>query len=125
MAMVRKNDPVRLFGRRIGMLVLVLLIALVGWGVWGVYGKESESRILRDQATAQLSDLREQRAQLENNIARLETARGKEEVLREHYEVGRKGENLIIIVEPPQQEAVVEKSGFKVWVGKFLPFWSD
>lgn len=123
MAMVRKNDPVRLFARRLGMLGLLILIGIVVFGVWGVYGKESESRILRDQAAAQLYDLREQKTQLESNIARLETVRGKEEVLREHYEVGRAGENLIIIVEPPQPVPMEEKNGFRQWVGRFLPFW--
>ena len=61
--------------------------------------------------------------QLTSNISRLETARGKEEALREKYELGRHGEGLIIIVEPPEPEPIVEEKGIRQWVTKFLPFW--
>ena len=116
-------DPVRLFARRLGMVVLGGLVVFGVSAVWSVYGKEAESRILRAQAETELADLRQQEAQLNGNITKLKTARGKEEALREHYEMGRKGESLIIIVEPPQPEAVAEDNGIMQWVQKFLPFW--
>ena len=124
MAILRdRNNPVRLFARRLGMLLLIAAILAVGSAVWSVYGKERDSRAFRAQAEEEQRHLSEQKMQLTGNIARLETVRGKEEVLRENYELGRRGEGLIIIVDPPEPEPIVEEKGIRQWVTKFLPFW--
>ena len=105
------------------MLLLIAAILAVGSAVWSVYGKERDSRAFRAQAEEEQRHLSEQKMQLTGNIARLETVRGKEEVLRENYELGRRGEGLIIIVDPPEPEPIVEEKGIRQWVTKFLPFW--
>ena len=124
MAILRdRNNPVRLFAKRLGMLLLIAATVAVGSAVWSVYGKERDSRAFRAQAEEEQRHLSEQKMQLTGNIARLETVRGKEEVLRENYELGRRGEGLIIIVDPPEPEPIVEEKGIRQWVTKFLPFW--
>jgi hypothetical protein len=123
MAIVYRNDPVRLFFRRIGMVALLVFILLVMAEVWDVFQKERESRMLRDEANVRLTDLQAQREHLRDEIATLKTARGKEEALREHYEYGKYGEGLIVIVEPPTPEPIQATSTFRQWVQKFLPFW--
>lgn len=123
MAIVRRNDPVRLFFRRLGMVALLILILLVATEAWDVYSKQQESSVLRVQAENQLVDLEAQRMHLEAEITDLRTLRGKEETLRENYELGRTGEGLIIIVDPPIVAPVHATSTFREWVHKFLPFW--
>ena len=105
------------------MLLLIAATVAVGSAVWSVYGKEQDSRAFRAQAEEEQRHLTEQKMQLTSNIARLETARGKEETLRENYELGKRGEGLIIIVDPPEPEPIVEEKGIRQWVHKFLPFW--
>ena len=124
MAMFRdRHDPVRLFARRLGMVALLAAVVIVASAVWDVYGKEHDSRTLRVQSEQELSDLQEQEGLLGTNITQLKTERGREEALRESYDVGRQGEGLIIIVEPPAPEPLPEESRLRQWVNKFLPFW--
>lgn len=119
----RHKALVRLFWRRLGMMMLVLLVILAGLALWRVYQKERDSRELRRQAEVKLADLKEQETSLSTHIQSLRTERGKEEALREQYSVGREGEGLIVIVEPEQPEPVQATSSMRLWVKKFLPFW--
>lgn len=119
----KRHDPVRLFARRLGLLALLVLVLAAASGVWDIYHKERESRALRDQAQMQLDDLTQQKTQLSAEISNLQTARGKEETLRQQYELGKQGEGLIIIVNPPTPKPVQASSTVMQWVHKFLPFW--
>jgi len=102
MAAIRqRNDPVRLFGRRLMLLALLILVFAIAWGVWNARQKEQESGSLRAQAQRQLNDLTERQVQLNADIANLQTERGKEEVLREQYALAAEGEGLIVIVDQP------------------------
>ncbi len=120
----KRSDPVRLFARRIALLVLFVLVIAALSALWDVYKKEHESRILKNQAEAQLYTLNMQRDHLNTEIARLQTARGKEEMLRENYEMAKRGENMIVIIDPPTTPHVVAtSSGMMQWMHRFIPFW--
>jgi cell division protein FtsB len=119
----RREMLVRIFWRRLSIVGLFFLLIVVGWGVWRAYGKERESGLLRAQAEAKLAELRAQEENLRARIDRLETDRGKEEAIRSHYDVGKEGEGLIVIVEPETAEPVQASSTVRQWVQKFLPFW--
>ncbi|OGG49625.1 hypothetical protein A2763_03000 [Candidatus Kaiserbacteria bacterium RIFCSPHIGHO2_01_FULL_54_36] len=123
MAMMRyRNDPVRLFGRRLLLLVLLGLVVVVIGGVWNAYQKEQESKALRTRAEVQLSDLSERQTQLMSDVASLETDRGREEVLREQYALAARGEGLIVIVEP-QPEQPHATSTFMDKLKKAFTWW--
>ncbi len=113
----------RLFWRRFGILVLLVLILVATLAVLSVYRKEYDSRVLREQAEMRLADLQKQEKSLSEHINGLRTDRGKEEVLREQYGVGWEGEELIVLVEPSQAAPIPEPTGMREWMKKFLPFW--
>ena len=120
----KRSDPVRLFARRLALLVLLLLVIAALSALWDVYKKETESRTLRVQAEAQLYNLNMQQSHLSGEISRLQTARGKEEMLRENYEMAKQGENLIVIIDPPAAPPVVAtSSSVSKWIHRLLPFW--
>ena len=100
MAIRQRNDPVRLFGRRVVLSLVVALVIFAGFSLWSAYEKESESAALRIEAEIQLADLATRRQQLDGDIAGLQSQRGMEELLREQYSLAREGEGLIVIVEP-------------------------
>lgn len=114
---------VRVFWRRLSILALFILVVIVGLGVWKVLQKERDSRELRQQAELQRQGFAEQSSNLSQRIAELKTDRGKEEALRQQYEVGKPGEALIVIVEPESAAPIQASSTVRQWVRKFLPFW--
>ena len=99
------QDPLKLLGRRVVLLVLATLVVIAASSVWSTFRKQRESAELRREAELRLADLMERSDQLHAKLARLETDRGKEEALRERYELGRAGEGLIVIVDAPVPEA--------------------
>jgi cell division protein FtsB len=120
----KRSDPVRLFARRLALLALILIVLAALSALWDVYKKERESRVLKNQAEAQLYNLNMQEDHLSGEIARLETARGKEEMLRENYEMAKDGEQMIMIIEPPTRPTPAATStGFTTWMHRFIPFW--
>lgn len=113
----------RLFGRRLILLGLFALIVLSAMGVWSAYKKQQESRLLRKEAEMQLGDLSKRQAQLDADIASLETDRGKEQVLREQYALAARGEGLIVIVDTPPVAPTHATSSFVDWLKKTFTWW--
>ena len=113
----------RLFGRRLVLLGLFALIVLSAMGVWSAYQKEKESRLLRKEAEMQLTDLSQRQAQLDADIASLETDRGKEQVLREQYALAARGEGLIVIVDTPPVAPTRATSSLVDWLKKTFTWW--
>ena len=118
-----RNDPVRLFWRRILMLALLLAVLFGIWAVFGVYMKERESIHLREQAEAQLKDLQQRETGLDARIASLETERGQEAALRDAYQVGKDGEGVITIVDQPASTTPVQETDQKNWFQKIFWWW--
>ena len=123
MAIRSRNDPVRLFGRRLILFALFVIIVFSVAGVWSAYKKERESRALRQEAEMQLGDLSKRQAQLDVDIASLETDRGKEQVLREQYALAACGEGLIVIVDTPPVAPARATSSLVDWLKKTFTWW--
>lgn len=124
MAAIRpRNDPVRIFWRRLLTLVLVVLVLFGIWAVVGVYMKERESSNLRIQAEIQLKDLQTREAALNERIQSLETARGQEAALRDAYQVGKEGEGVVTIVETPATSTTKDESDKTPWWRRIFWWW--
>lgn len=123
MAIRSRNDPVRLLGRRLLLLGLLVLAVMTAVGVWRAYREEQESAVLKRQALSQLNDLSTRESQLTANITKLQTDRGKEEVLRDQYALAGQGEHLIVIVAPTPTEPEATSSAFATWLRKAFPWW--
>ena len=123
MAIRSRNDPVRLFGRRLILLALFALIVVALVGVWSTYKKERESYALRQEAEMQLNDLANRQMQLDADIENLQTNRGKEQVLREQYALAARGEGLIVIVDTPPVAPTRATSSVIDWLKKTFKWW--
>ena len=119
----QRQNAVRLFLRRLGMLAFLILIAVSVSGVWGVYKKERESAALRTQVERERTDLLNRQALLESDLSRLKTDRGLEESLREQFALAERGEGLIVIVEPPAPSATKATSTFQTWLHRVFSWW--
>jgi len=118
-----RNDPVRLFWRRILSLTLAVVVLFGLWAVIGVYMKERESSDLRQQAEAHLKDLQTRETALNGKIASLETERGQEAALRDEYQVGKEGEGMITIVDKPATTSSGSPQDEQGWWSKVFWWW--
>ena len=119
----QRQNAVRLFLRRLGMLALLGLIAVSISGVWGVYKKERESAELRAQVERERADLTARRALLESDLNSLKTDKGIQEALREQYALAENGEQLIVIVDPQAPTPVKATSTVREWLRKAFWWW--
>lgn len=119
----QEKDPVYLMGQRLLMLLGIGIFILAASGVWGVYQKQRESALLRDQAENNLAGYQRRYDQLDADITRLKTERGKEAVLREQYDLGKEGEKLIIIVDPSTSTTTKATSTRFEWIKKAFGWW--
>ena len=121
MAAIRdRHDPLRIMGRRLIILALAILVVSALWGVWNVYRKERESAVEGVRAQTQLSELQKQQAQLQRDLDSLKSDRGMEAALRNQYGMGKQGEGMVVIVEPPTSTPVQATSSMKEWFKDFL-----
>ena len=118
-----RRDPLRLIGKRLLLVLLLVLVIVALSGVWKVYRKAQESSVLRKEAEAQLSDLDKRRTQLEADISKLKTSRGMEEALREQYGLAKSGENVIVIVDSPAQVPAATSPSVMQWFQRTLSWW--
>jgi len=121
----QRTDPVRLFWRRVLMLVLAMLVLVGVSGVWRIYQRERESAALSRESAMYLADLSQREADLRADIADLNTERGKEAALRHQYRMGKQGEGLIIIVDPaaPATTSATSTSSWGSWIKWLFPRW--
>ena len=124
-ASTQRHKPVRLFFRRLLLLVLFIFVLLGMSSVWNIYVKERESAVLKQQSQAALVDLTTRQKQLQSNIADLKTNRGMEAALRQQYDMGKSGEGMIMIIDASTSApvAATSSSAFKQWINKAFPWW--
>ncbi len=113
-----------LYGK-IGLVVLLVIFVLFAKGTWSVYRKASFAKENREQAEEQLRELREHEAMLTDELERLKTDRGMEEAIREKFDVGREGEQLIVLVDAPVPEIAPESEEITLWARIIGFFTSD
>src|SRR5260370_1197585 len=81
---------------------MVALLTFVTFGAvhasWGMYGKFAEAASANDAAQQNLSQMREQKASVETEVAHLSSPVGQEAQLRQSYGVALPGEGEIQIV---------------------------
>lgn len=79
---------------------------------------------MNQDSAAHLADLTKRENQLKADITNLNTDRGKEAALRQQYQMGKSGEKMIIIVNPPTPVAAPATSTPLVqWFKNVFPWW--
>ena len=85
------------------------MVIWLSFNVFSMYKKERDTRLRRIEQRGVLNELEGREESLREEIERLSTQRGIEEEVRSKFEVGREGEEVIIIVDNPEAENVGEK----------------
>lgn len=98
----------KIFLSRPVFFLLAVLVFLSSASVYKVY-KKSREAVLRNRAVEnELSELEKKRDELGANIRWLQTEEGKEEELRKKFQVGKEGEEYMVIID--QESRVASQS---------------
>jgi cell division protein FtsB len=79
--------------------LLTLVVLFFVYVAWNAYTTAAIAQGRRMELAGELARLTERREQLEGELASLNDPRGMEAELRKRYEVGREGEELIVLVD--------------------------
>lgn len=85
-----------------------------------MYKKERDTRLRRIEQREVLDELEGREESLREEIERLSTERGIEEEVRSKFEVGKEGEEVVIIVDNPDDEDVNKKEIEKTFLQKIF-----
>ncbi|MFC1775326.1 septum formation initiator family protein [Patescibacteria group bacterium] len=86
------------------LAVLFIVILFAGNAAWNMYQKYKESKELRDRALAELQELERREQNLSEDIENLQTQRGMEEELRKRFGIVKGGEEVVIVIDNPNDE---------------------
>ncbi len=103
---------------------LCLLLIGIMWNTWDIYQKERTARAILEEAETSRKELEVRADTLENDIARLETDGGVEEVVRDRYGVAKKGEEVIVLVDGDKDtdDSTEDERG---WWARFKAFFTE
>jgi cell division protein FtsB len=99
------------------LVFLCIPVGFVTYVAWHAYTTAQDTRERRVELTAELARLDERTTSLEHDIANLQDPRGVEAALRKRYEVGKAGEELIVLVDDqkPVEQNIVPIQKQSLW----------
>ena len=115
-----KRKIKRLLYSKPTLIILALLVIWLSFNVFGMYKKERDTRLRRIEQREVLDELEGREESLREEIERLSTERGIEEEVRSKFEVGKEGEEVVIIVDNPDDEDVNKKEIEKTFLQKIF-----
>lgn len=119
-----KHALSRIIFGKVSLVVLLIVFALFAKGTWSVYQKSSYAKENRDRAEQELEQLNEREEALSIELTRLETPRGLEEEIRHKFDVGKEGEQLLVLVDAPEPVVLPKITEANIWqkIVRFLGF---
>ncbi|HVY72780.1 MAG TPA: hypothetical protein VG984_01860 [Candidatus Paceibacterota bacterium] len=115
----RRAELVNFSLRLAGALLLLFVTLGAVKGAWDMYGRLSVATAGQQSAAAQLANLKTQETAVESQVNELSSARGQEELLREHYGVAKPGEGVVQIV-TQTSTSTSEAAGGRTWLGQLF-----
>lgn len=116
----RKGNNYKFWHSPISLIVLFCLLVLFGYKIIDLIRTEKETAHKKEIILEEIANLRQRESALSNDISKLETKEGQEEVIREKYQVAKPNEKMVIIVDEQQEDLLPktedDKNGFIEWL---------
>ena len=110
-----KRTLQRLLFGKVALIVLLIILVFTVRGAWSVYERSEYARESRTHAERELAELEAREHVLSEELQRLQTPRGVEEEIRQKFDVGREGEQLIVLIDAPEPAAPAQNLQPTLW----------
>jgi cell division protein FtsB len=117
-----KKDNYKFWHSPIALILFFLILMFFGYRIIDLIQKERETSHKKELILDQIDSLKQRQNSLSKNISKINTDEGKEEIIREKYQVAKDGEKMVTIVdEKTDNEGVVQENeklnhGFWNWI---------
>jgi len=117
-----KRNNYRFWHSPIALIFLFCIFILFGYNIIDLIQKEKETANKKELILDEISVLNEKKSSLSLDISKLNTEEGKEEIIREKWQVAKPDEKMVTIVDEDNSKAraevKIENHGFWNWVKK-------
>lgn len=97
------------------LAILVIIVIWFSFAVWSMYKKERDTQLKKIEQKEILEELKTREASLSKEIEKLNTKYGIEQEVRSKFEVGKEGEEMIIIVDSLEEKDLNVKNTRKTF----------
>ncbi|MFA6251505.1 MAG: septum formation initiator family protein [Candidatus Paceibacterota bacterium] len=120
-----KGNHYKFWHSPIALVVIFCLVVLFGYKIIDLIQKEKETAHKKELVLEEIENLRKREFALSNDISKLETEAGQEEIIREKYQVAKPNEKMVIIVDDDGKDDLSPENdkarhGFIEWLKKFF-----
>ena len=115
-----KKSNYKFWHSPIALVFLFCILILFGYKIIDLIQKERDTAYEKDLVLDRIDNLQKRESSLSLDISKLETEEGKEEIIRDKYQVAKPEEKMVIIVDDnknnsqPEEEKV--SHGFWEWI---------
>ena len=124
MAQFKNKDKYHFWHSPIMLLLIFCVLVLFIYNVKGLFQKEIETNKNKVAELNKINDLRKRENSLQSEINKLNTTQGVEESIRDKFQVVKPGENMVVIVNDPENHTTTPPTstshGFWDYIKKFF-----
>ncbi|MFA6514805.1 MAG: septum formation initiator family protein [Candidatus Paceibacterota bacterium] len=106
-----KKDNYIFWHSPLALILLFLVLIFFGYRIIDLIQKERETSQKKELILDQIDSLKQRQNSLSKDISKINTEEGKEEIIREKYQVAKDGEKMVIIVDEVVKDDSVEGRG--------------
>lgn len=95
--------------------ILLIFTCILLSSVLGLYQKKRQVLKLSQESQTELAKLQEKTVRVTNQLETLDTTHGKEQMIREKYNIKTEGEGVIIVMDPESKEEGIPVVKNDIW----------
>jgi cell division protein FtsB len=101
MAQFKKKNEYHFWHSPLVLIALFCLVVLFAYNTVGLVQKDRQTAQNKADELNKIADLKSRQQALSSDIANLQTPEGKEEAIRDKFQVVKPGEQMVVIVDDP------------------------
>jgi cell division protein FtsB len=106
----KKSKEYKFWYSPLVLVALFCVVAVFAYNMIGLIEKERETAKNKEVELQKIDELRKREEALSTDIAKLGTDQGKEEVIRDKFQVVKPGEKMVVIVDDQDNKTVADES---------------
>lgn len=107
-----KNNDYKFWHSPIALALLFCILVFFGYRIIDLIKVERETNYKKNLVLDQIEGLKKRESALSLDLSKIQTDEGKEEIIREKYQVAKEGEKMVIIVdESSKNDSSLDKEG--------------